>query len=136
MPDGRGHNRDVLAPGGIIYRFTPDGKTFEAYASGFRNIFDASVNRDGELFTYDADMEYDFNTSWYRPTRITHVTSGSEFGWRNGAGKWPEFYADNLGAVVNIGPGSPTGTVFGYGAKFPAKYQRALYALDWSWGKL
>ena len=136
MPDGRGHNRDVLAPGGIIYRFTPDGKTFEAYASGFRNIFDASVNRDGELFTYDADMEYDFNTSWYRPTRINHVTSGAEFGWRNGAGKWPEFYADNLGAVVNIGPGSPTGTVFGYGAKFPAKYQRALFALDWSWGKL
>ena len=25
---------------------------------------------------------------------------------------------------------------FGYGAKFPAKYQNALYALDWSWGKL
>ena len=25
---------------------------------------------------------------------------------------------------------------FGYGAKFPAKYQDALYALDWSWGKL
>ncbi|PAW65505.1 MAG: heme-binding protein [Opitutia bacterium Tous-C1TDCM] len=136
MPDGRGHNRDVLAPGGIIYRFTPDGKTFEAYASGFRNIFDASVNRDGELFTYDADMEYDFNTSWYRPTRINHVTSGGEFGWRNGAGKWPEFYPDNLGAVVNVGPGSPTGTVFGYGAKFPVKYQRALFALDWSWGKL
>ncbi|MFG0260976.1 MAG: hypothetical protein ACF788_01095, partial [Novipirellula sp. JB048] len=32
MPDGRGHNRGVLAPGGIIYRVTPDGKTFEAYA--------------------------------------------------------------------------------------------------------
>ncbi len=25
---------------------------------------------------------------------------------------------------------------FGYGAKFPAKYQNALFALDWSWGKL
>jgi putative heme-binding domain-containing protein len=136
MPDGRGFMREVLAPGGIIYRFTPDGKTFEAYSSGFRNIFDASVNRDGELFTYDADMEYDFNTSWYRPTRINHVTSGSEFGWRNGAGKWPDFYPDNLGAVANVGPGSPTGTVFGYGAKFPVKYQRALFALDWSWGKL
>ena len=136
MPDGRGFMRDVLAPGGIIYRFTPDGKTFEAYASGFRNIFDAAVNRDGELFTYDADMEYDLNTSWYRPTRINHVISGAEFGWRNGAGKRPEFYADNLGAVVNVGPGSPTGVTFGYGAKFPAKYQRALFALDWSWGKL
>jgi hypothetical protein len=30
MPDGRGHNRGVLAPGGIIYRVSPDGKEFEA----------------------------------------------------------------------------------------------------------
>ncbi len=136
MPDGRGHNRGVLAPGGIIYRVTPDGKKFEAYASGFRNIFDAAINRDGELFTYDADMEYDFNTPWYRPTRICHVTSGAEFGWRNGAGKRMPFYADNLPGILDIGPGSPTGVTFGYGAKFPAKYQNALYALDWSWGKL
>jgi len=136
MPDGRGHNRGVLAPGGIIYRMSLDGKKFEAVANGFRNIFDASVNRDGELFTYDADMEYDFNTPWYRPTRICLVTSGAEFGWRNGAGKRPPFYADNLPGILDIGPGSPTGTTFGYGAKFPAKYQNALYALDWSWGKL
>jgi glucose/arabinose dehydrogenase len=83
MPDGRGHNRHVLAPGGIVYRFTPDGETFEIFASGFRNIYGGGVNKDGELFTYDADMEYDFNTPWYRPTRVNHVVSGGEFGWRN-----------------------------------------------------
>ena len=136
FPDGRGHNRGVLAPGGIIYKVDLEGQSFEAYANGFRNIFDAAFNRDGELFTYDADMEYDFNTPWYRPTRVCHVVSGAEFGWRNGAGKRPPFYADNLPAVLDIGPGSPTGVTFGYGAKFPAKYQDALYALDWSWGKL
>ncbi len=136
MPDGRGHNRHVMAPGGIVYRFSPDGKQFEIFASGFRNIYDGGVNREGELFVYDADMEYDFNTSWYRPTRINHVVSGGEYGWRNGAGKYPEFYYDNLPATLNIGPGSPTGCTFGYGAKFPAKYQEAFYALDWSWGKI
>jgi putative heme-binding domain-containing protein len=136
MPDGRGHNRHVMAPGGIIYKVSPDGKEFEIFANGFRNIYDASVNSDGELFTYDADMEYDFNTSWYRPTRVNHVVSGAEFGWRNGTGKYPEFYVDNLPATLNIGPGSPTGTTFGYGAKFPAKYQSAFYAIDWSWGKI
>ncbi len=136
MPDGRGFMKDVMGPGGIIYRVSPDGAKFDAVASGFRNVFDAAVNHDGELFTYDADMEYDFNTSWYRPTRINHVVSGAEFGWRNGAGKRPEFYPDNLPATLNIGPGSPTGMTFGYGAKFPAKYQQALFALDWSWGKL
>lgn len=136
IPDGRGFMVNVLGPGGVIYRVTPDGRRFEAVASGFRNVFDAALNRDGELFTFDADMEYDFNTSWYRPTRINHVVSGAEFGWRNGAGKRPDFYEDNLPAVINIGPGSPAGTVFGYGAKFPARYQNAFFGLDWSWGRL
>ncbi|MDA0749884.1 MAG: c-type cytochrome [Verrucomicrobia bacterium] len=136
MPDGRGHNRDVLAPGGIVYRVSRDGKEFEIYASGFRNIYGGGINKDGELFAYDADMEYDFNTPWYRPTRVNHVVSGAEFGWRNGAGKYPDFYAETLPAPINIGPGSPTGTRFGYGAKFPRKYQEAFYILDWSWGKI
>ncbi len=136
IPDGRGFMTNVLGPGGIIYRVTPDGRDFKIVACGFRNVFDAALNREGELFTFDADMEYDFNTSWYRPTRINHVVSGAEFGWRNGAGKRPEFYEDNLPAVLDIGPGSPAGTVFGYGARFPARYQNALFALDWSWGKL
>ena len=136
MLDGRGHNRHVLAPGGIIYRVSRDGKDFEIFASGFRNIYGGSLDKDGELFTYDADMEYDFNTPWYRPTRVNHVVSGAEYGWRNGAGKYPEFYPDTVPATLNIGPGSPTGTRFGYGAKFPAKYQDAFYVLDWSWGKI
>jgi putative heme-binding domain-containing protein len=136
MPDGRGHNRDRLAPAGIIYKMSPDGKDWEIVSSGYRNIFDGGFNLDGELFTYDADMEYDFNTPWYRPTRICHVTSGSMYGWRNGTGKRPEFYPDTLPPVVNIGPGSPTGVTFGYGAKFPPKYQKAMFILDWSWGKI
>ena len=136
MPDGRGHNRGVLAPGGVVYKITPDGGHWEVYSVGFRNIFGGAFNHDGELFTYDADMEYDFNTPWYRPTRINHVTSGAEYGWRHGAGKRPEWYPDNLPGIVNIGPGSPTGVTFGYGAKFPAKYQEAIYLLDWSWGKI
>lgn len=136
MPDGRGFMRDKMAPGGNIYKMSPDGKSFELYATGFRNEYDAAFNKDGELFAYDADMEYDFNTSWYRPTRICHVISGAEFGWRNGAGKWPEWYEDSFGPVLNIGPGSPTGVTFGYGAKFPAKYQNTLFICDWSWGKM
>ncbi len=136
MPDGRGFMKGVLGPGGAIYRIDPAGKNWELVSVGYRNQFDAAVNHDGELFTYDADMEWDINTPWYRPTRICHVVSGSEFGWRNGAGKWPEYYVDSTPPVVNIGPGSPTGVTFGYGTKFPAKYQEALFINDWSYGKL
>jgi hypothetical protein len=67
---------------------------------------------------------------------VTLGTSGSEFGWRNGTGKWPEYYPDSLPTVVNTGLGSPTGVTFGYGAKFPGKYQDALYCVDWAYGKV
>ncbi len=128
--------RGKRAPGGFICRVDPDGKNWELMATGFRNEFDGAYNADGELFAYDADMEWDFNLPWYRPTRICHVISGAEFGWRSGGGKWPPYYPDSVPPVVDIGPGSPTGVTFGYGAKFPAKYQKALFACDWSYGKL
>lgn len=128
--------RGTRAPGGCIYRIDPDGKNFELLASGFRNQFDAAFNPEGELFTYDADMEWDINTPWYRPTRICHVVSGADFGWRSGGGKWPVYYPDSVPPVINIGPGSPTGVCFGFGALFPVKYQEAMYACDWSYGKM
>ncbi|MEX2139397.1 MAG: family 16 glycoside hydrolase, partial [Pirellulales bacterium] len=127
---------DSYAPQGYVSRMSPDGKEWELIAMGFRNHFDVAFNRVGELFTYDADMEWDIGAPWYRPTRVNHVISGAEFGFRNGNGKWPDYYLDSFGAVVNVGPGSPTGITFGYGAKFPAKYQDALYLADWSFGKV
>lgn len=134
--DGNGFMKGVLGPGGWIAKVDPNGENWELIASGFRNEYDAAFNQDGELFTYDADMEWDLNTPWYRPTRVNHVISGAEFGWRSGAGKFPHYYIDTFGAVTNIGPGSPTGVAFGYGAKFPAKYQQAFFICDWSFGKL
>ena len=124
------------APLGHIAQIDPEGKTWEIVATGFRNQYDAAFNRDEELFTYDADMEWDLNTPWYRPTRINHVIDGADYGWRTGSGKFMDFCTDTFGAVVDVGPGSPTGVTFGYGAKFPAKYQNAFFACDWSYGKL
>lgn len=135
-PIGKGFMKDTLAPGGWIAQTDPEGKSWEVIATGFRNQYDAAFNDLGDLFTYDADMEWDMNTPWYRPTRINLVASGAEFGWRTCGGKWPAYYPDSLPAVVDIGPGSPTGVCFGYGAKFPAKYQKAFFACDWSYGKL
>ncbi|MCY2962189.1 MAG: c-type cytochrome, partial [Planctomycetota bacterium] len=136
MPDGNGFMAGVLGPGGCIYKTDPDGKSWELISTGFRNQFDGAFNHQGDFFTYDADMEWDMNTPWYRPTRICLSASGADFGWRNGAGKWPAYYADSLPSVHNIGPGSPTGICFGYGAKFPKKYQESLFICDWSYGKM
>ncbi len=134
MWDAGGHAVGKMAPGGWIARVDPDGRNWTLVASGFRNEYDIAFNEHGELFTYDADMEWDIGSPWYRPTRVNHVVSGAEFGWRSGTGKWPDWYADSLGSVVNVGPGSPTGIVFGTAAKFPAKYQHALFIADWSYG--
>lgn len=136
MPDGKGFMRGVLAPGACVYKVDRDGKNWELVSMGYRNPFDMAFNRDGDLFTYDADMEWDFNTPWYRPTRVCLVASGTDYGWRNGAGKYPPYYVDTPPPVHEVGPGSPTGVAFGYGAKFPAKYQDALFMCDWSYGKL
>ncbi len=133
---GKGFMKGVPAPGGYISKMSPDGKEWELVNVGYRNQYDAAFNADGEMFTYDADMEWDLNTPWYRPTRVCQILSGVDYGWRNGSGKFPEYFADTMKPVLNIGPGSPTGVCFGYGAKFPAKYQRAFYIADWSYGKL
>lgn len=134
--DMRGNARGIFAPGGYIAKMNPNGTEWEMFSIGYRNQYDAAVNPHGELFTFDSDMEYDLGMPWYRPTRLLHVTSGSDFGWRSGSGKWKDYYEDSLPALVNIGRGSPTGLVFGTGAKFPARYQHALYGLDWIYGTI
>ncbi|MFT5130528.1 MAG: putative heme-binding domain-containing protein, partial [Rhodothermales bacterium] len=136
MWDSHGHARGKLAPGGWIARTDPGGKEVELICMGFRNEFDAAFDSNGELFTYDADMEWDLGTPWYRPTRVNHCVSGSDHGWRSGSGKWPNYYLDNPAPVLEIGPGCPTGVASGRGAKFPAKYQRAIYINDWTYGTM
>jgi putative heme-binding domain-containing protein len=134
--DAGGHARGILAPGGWIARTDPDGKTWELVSAGYRNSYDIALNADGELFTYDSDMEWDMGMPWYRPTRVCHATSGSEFGWRSGTGVWPAYYPDSLPPALDVGPGSPVGMEFGYGTRFPAKYQKALFCCDWTFGTI
>lgn len=135
-PDGGGHDPHIMAPGGWIASTDKDGREWSFFCAGLRNSYDFAFNPDGEIFNYDSDMEWDTGTPWYRPTRVDHCVSGAEFGWRNGTGKWPDFYIDSVGSVVDIGLGSPTGVEFGTGAKFPHKYQRALFIEDWTYGKI
>ena len=135
-PDARGHAASIRAPGGWIAKTDPEGKSWEMFCSGFRNQYDVAFNADGEMFTFDSDMEWDSGMPWYRPTRIYHCTSGAEYGWRTGTGKWPAWYPDALPPAIDIGPGCPTGVVSGLGAKFPVKYQRAIYAFDWTYGTI
>ena len=134
--DAGGHAVGIMAPGGYVVRTDPDGKQWELLLAGFRNSYDFDFNADGEMFTFDSDMEWDWGLPWYRPTRIIHCVIGGEYGWRSGSSNEPEYYADTLGPSVNIGVGSPTGTKFGTKSNFPDKYRKAFYAMDWSYGRI
>src|SRR5665213_3006815 len=134
--DGNGFGAGKKPPGGFIARLDLDGRNPELYAAGQRNTYDIAFNPDGELFGFDSDMEYDWGTPWYRPIRVYHATSGEDGGFREGTAKWPDYYPDGLPPVVNIGIGCPTGVVFGAGAKFPARYQKALFVQDWTYARL
>ncbi|MFH5802666.1 c-type cytochrome [Alienimonas sp. DA493] len=133
-PDGNGHATGRLAPGGWIGSCKPDGTDWRIHAAGFRNPYDMAFNAAGELFAFDADMEWDTGTPWYRPTRLNHVVRGAEFGWRYGTGKWPDYYADSVGSVVDLGLGSPTGVEFARGTNFPNP--EALFLADWTHGRV
>jgi putative heme-binding domain-containing protein len=134
IKDPRGHATDRMAPGGWLAKLDPEGKKWELMGAGFRNTFDFAFNDAGDVIAYDSDMEWDFGLPWYKPTRICHVTSGAEFGWRTAASNWSPAFGDCLPAVLNMGQGSPTGVFAGRNARFPQKYQKAIYAFDWSFG--
>lgn len=121
---------------GYLLRFDPEGTEWTVVAGGFRNQVDAAWNRDGEWFTWDADMEWDVGQPWYRPTRLNHVVPGAEYGWRWGTSKWPPSYPDSVPATLETGLGSPTGLVFGDRSAFPGRWREALFMADWQHGRI
>jgi putative heme-binding domain-containing protein len=134
--DANGHASGIKAPGGTVVRTDTNGSFIELFLGGFRNAYDHAFNRDGELFTYDSDMEWDVALPWYRPTRVNHLIPGAEFGWRSGWSKWPNYYVDSLPETLDIGRGSPTGVVFYNHQRFPEKYHGAFFMCDWSQGRV
>jgi putative heme-binding domain-containing protein len=136
IPDPGGHDPHIWVPGSYVLRYSPQGGEPALYAAGLRNACDLAFDRHGELYTFDSDMEWDVGSPWYRPVRINKITSGAEFGWRNGSGKWPAYAFDSLPAVVDVGRGSPTGVTFLAGAAVAPSDQIALAAADWSMGRI
>jgi glucose/arabinose dehydrogenase len=125
------------APEATLHNLNADGTDVELWSIGMRNPVSMAYNKDGELFVYDADEEPNMGfTVGYRPTDILHAISGADAGWRSGSKVHATWQFDFYGPIGNVGSGSPVGSSFGIGTKFPAKYQDAFYAGDWSFGNL
>ena len=134
--DPGGHAAGIKAPGGTVIRLDSEGTVIQHFAGGFRNAYDLAFDRDGELFTFDSDMEWDEGLPWYRPTRLDHVYPGSEHGWRSGWSTWPIYHTDSVPPAATAGRGSPTGIEFYNHHRFPAPYVGAMFACDWSQGEI
>lgn len=124
---------------GYVVRADREGKQWELFCTGLRNPYGIAYHPAGDLFTYDADNEYDMGMPWYRPTRIVQMVSGADYGYREANGRMPGRIADQpdfAPATLDIGRGSPTAVMFGAKLKFPTVYRDALYVLDWSYGRV
>lgn len=121
---------------GVILRFQPDLSKGEIYADGIRNAYDFAINAQGDLFTFDSDDERDISLPWYRPTRVFQVFPGSDMGWLSRSWKRPNYYFDMPPVMGSFGRGSPTGLVSYQHTQFPDAYRGALFALDWTYGRV
>ncbi len=132
-------DRHEKTQNGFVARTDAKGRDWEVVVRGLRNPYGIDFNTDGEMFTYDADAEYDMGAPWYRPTRIDHLVPAGDFGWRRVTKQWPPYVPDRADMpqpTLDIGKGSPTAVEFGTDSNFPPRYRNALYALDWAYGRI
>ena len=121
---------------GVLLRLKPDLSGGEIVADGMRNAYDFAFNASGEVFTYDSDDERDISLPWYLPTRVFQLLPMSNAGWVTAGWKRPADWADMPPVIGSFGRGSPTGVVCYQHVQFPREFHGALFALDWTLGRI
>ena len=111
------------ALGGFICRMNPDGGEPEVVAQGLRAGFDLGFDLGGQLFACEPERN---GPGGDQPARLIHCVSGGDYGATVPPGDFP----DILPGLLDLGPGNRAGVVSGKGARFPGRYQRALFAHD------
>jgi putative membrane-bound dehydrogenase-like protein len=130
-------NAPVKSPrAGTLMRFTPDLSKGEVIAHGLRNAYDFDFNALGDIYTFDSDGEREITLPWYEPTRLYQLVPGADCGWFSKSYKRPEYFLDMPPVLASFGRSSPTGLVTYRHTQFPAEYQGALFALDWTYGRI
>ncbi len=124
---------------GHLLRMHKKTNQWELLVGGLRNPYGIAVHSSGEVFTFDADNEFDMGTPWYRPTRFVALYPGGDVGYRTASNKIPPRFHDqpeNLPPVLTIGRSSPTSVFFDAHLDFPKPYRDAIYLLDWTYGRI
>ncbi len=109
--------------GGGIVRVRPNGKEMEVYTHGLRNIYDVAIDPYMNIFTRGNTND---GGGWN--IRFIHQVQSGEYGYPL---LFKHFTEEILPALVDVGGGSGTGSLFMDDASWPAKYNHVPMMADW-----
>ena len=136
LEDPSGYAARAAWPYGGVLRIDDSDGAWTQYAHGMRNPYDLAFDAEGELFTVDADMEWDLGWCGYRPVRACLVVEGGDHGWRTGSDPLPAWYPDLVPPIAVLDRASPTGVLHGNELRWPQSLQSSLVVGDWLKGRV
>lgn len=109
--------------GGGIVRVRPDGTEMEIYTHGLRNIYDVAIDPYMNIFTRDNTND---GGGWN--IRFSNQIQSGEYGYPI---LFKHFTEEIIPALIDLGGGSGTGSLFMDDPTWPAKYNRVPMMADW-----
>ncbi len=114
--------------GGGIVRVRPDGTEMEVYTHGLRNIYDVAIDPYMNIFTRGNTND---GGGWN--IRFSHQIQSGEYGYPV---LFKNFTDEIIPALVDLGGGSGTGSLFMDDDRWPAKYNQVPMMADWGRNQL
>lgn len=119
---GRDGKKLTMLGGGIV-RVRPDGTEMEVYTHGTRNIYDVAIDPFMNTFTRDNTND---GGGWN--IRFSHHIQSGEYGYPI---LFKHFTEEIIPALVDLGGGSGTGSLFMDDPTWPEKYNHVPMMADW-----
>lgn len=114
--------------GGGIVRVRPDGTEMEIFTHGTRNIYDVAIDPYMNVFTRDNTND---GGGWN--IRFSHHIQSGEYGYPV---LFQHFTDEIIPALVDLGGGSGTGSLFMNEPGWPEKYNNVPMTADWGRNEL
>lgn len=115
--------------GGALLKVSPDFKKTEVFAKGFRNAFGLAINKEGEVFLTDNDVEENPGDE------LNHVIAGEHYGhpfyYPNHPGKTPIGFRDQI-LLTKVSQSNWVGMAYTDSAGLPEEFRDCLYIADLS----
>ncbi|MEZ5042811.1 MAG: hypothetical protein R2828_23150 [Saprospiraceae bacterium] len=114
--------------GGGIVRVRPDGTEMEVYTHGLRNIYDVAIDPFMNIYTRGNTND---GGGWN--IRFAHQIQSGEYGYPV---LFKHFTDEILPALVDVGGGSGTGSLFMDEPNWPGQYNKVPMMSDWGRNRL